>query len=162
MHHTAVKYAVRAAGSGTAVVASPEEGAVLHVGSGQPVKAFQVALKSMKQGEKASLKIKPECKLSCPLSGLSTTFMQPSVSSTVRLFHHLWPPGSLSVPGTSVLTPLCKVQGTGKFVWMGLSSVQTALPPHKKASRKVLRWRLTWSLSPSARQADLCCPLKGF
>lgn len=61
----AVNYAVRAAGSSTAVVASPEEGAVVRVGSGQPVKAFQVALKSMKQGEKASLKIKPECKLSC-------------------------------------------------------------------------------------------------
>lgn len=32
------------------------------VGSRQPIKAFQVALKSMKQGEKVSLKIKPECK----------------------------------------------------------------------------------------------------
>ena len=37
---------------------------MVQMGSGQPVKAFQVALKSMKQGEKASLKIKPECKLS--------------------------------------------------------------------------------------------------
>ena len=51
-------------------MASPEEGAVVQVGSGQPLKAFPVALKSMKQGEKASLKIKPECKPSLCLSML--------------------------------------------------------------------------------------------
>ena len=61
-HDAAVKYAVRAAGTSAAVAASPEEGTVVHVGSGQPIKAFQVALKTMKQGEKASLKIKPACK----------------------------------------------------------------------------------------------------
>ena len=51
------------AGSEEAVASSTAEGAVVAVGSGQPVKAFQVALKTMKEGEKTKLKIKPECEL---------------------------------------------------------------------------------------------------
>lgn len=57
----AVKYEVRLAGSKEAVAASPEEGAVVAVGSGAPLRGFQTALKSMKEGERASLKLKPEC-----------------------------------------------------------------------------------------------------
>lgn len=59
--HGAVKYEVRLAGGKDALAASPAEGAVVAVGSGQPLKAFQVALKSMKEGERATLQIKPEC-----------------------------------------------------------------------------------------------------
>ena len=59
---SAVEYAIRVAGSSQTIAESPLGGAVVLVGSRQPIKAFQVALKSMKQGEKVSLKIKPECK----------------------------------------------------------------------------------------------------
>ena len=72
---SAVEYAIRVAGSSQTIAESPLGGAVVLVGSGQPIKAFQVALKSMKQGEKVSLKIKPECKLQstmrAPLATLS-------------------------------------------------------------------------------------------
>lgn len=62
----AVKYSVRAEGGSKAILSSSEEGSVVLVGSGQPIRAFQFALKTMKQGEKASLKIKPECEQSSP------------------------------------------------------------------------------------------------
>lgn len=58
---TAVKYEVRVAGSGDVVASSTAEGDVVEVASGKPLKAFGVALKTMQQGEKATLKIKPEC-----------------------------------------------------------------------------------------------------
>lgn len=59
----AVKYSVRVAGSNAPVASSSDHGDVVAVGSGQPLKAFQVALKTMKEGEKALLHIKPECML---------------------------------------------------------------------------------------------------
>ena len=52
---------MRVAGSEEAVASSAAEGSVVAVGSGEPMKAFQVALKTMKEGEKTKLKIKPEC-----------------------------------------------------------------------------------------------------
>ncbi len=84
-----MKYVVRAAGSSTAAMASPEEGAVVQVGSGQPLKAFPIALKSMKQGEKAFLKIKPEC---TPLSLPILSSLCPPTHSTVLSMPHLCPP----------------------------------------------------------------------
>ena len=54
---------MRVAGSEEAVASSAAEGSVVAVGSGQPLKAFQVALKTMKEGEKTKLKIKPACEL---------------------------------------------------------------------------------------------------
>lgn len=71
---SAVEYAIRVAGSSQTIAETPLGGAVVLVGSGQPIKAFQVALKSMKQGEKVSLKVKPECKplsMRAPLATLS-------------------------------------------------------------------------------------------
>ena len=56
-----MRYSVRAEGSSEALLSSEEGGSVVLVGSGQPMKAFTAALKTMKQGERASLKIKPEC-----------------------------------------------------------------------------------------------------
>ncbi len=46
--------------SGEPVASSSADGDVLGVGSCQP-KAFQVALKTMKETEKATLLIRPEC-----------------------------------------------------------------------------------------------------
>jgi FKBP-type peptidyl-prolyl cis-trans isomerase len=58
----AVRYSIRLAGSSGAVVASSSsDGDVVDVGSGKPLKAFQVALKTMKEGEKAALHINPQC-----------------------------------------------------------------------------------------------------
>ena len=59
-----MRYSVRAEGSSEALLSSEEGGSVVLVGSGQPMKAFTAALKTMKQGERASLKIKPECEAS--------------------------------------------------------------------------------------------------
>ena len=70
----AVRYSVRAEGSSEALLSSEEGGSVVLVGSGQPVKAFAAALKTMKQGEKASLKIKPECEASHSASLLTEAF----------------------------------------------------------------------------------------
>ncbi|CAL8470896.1 g10438 [Coccomyxa elongata] len=55
-----VRYTVRAGGSnGASVASSSADGDVVSVGSCQ-LKAFQVALKTMKEGEKVTLHIKPE------------------------------------------------------------------------------------------------------
>ena len=43
------------------------------VGSGQPLRAFQAALKSMKEGEKATLQIKPECAKTLPTCHASSS-----------------------------------------------------------------------------------------
>ncbi len=52
---------MRVGGSaGASVAASSADGDVVSVGSCQ-LKAFQVALKTMKEGEKVTLHIKPEC-----------------------------------------------------------------------------------------------------
>ena len=67
----AVRYSVRAEGSSEALLSSEEGGSVVLVGSGQPMKAFTAALKTMKQGERASLKIRPECEASHPGSLLA-------------------------------------------------------------------------------------------
>ena len=66
-----MRYSVRAEGSSEALLSSEEGGSVVLVGSGQPMKAFTAALKTMKQGERASLKIKPECEASHPGSLLA-------------------------------------------------------------------------------------------
>ena len=94
---------MRVAGSSTAAMASPEEGAVVLVGSGQPVKAFQIALKTMKQGEKASLKIKPECK-PLPLLMLLSECPLPTLQAVSALVNYtapyLYPPysGPMATP----------------------------------------------------------------
>ena len=97
-----MKYTVRAVGSSTAVVASPEEGAVVQVGSGQPLKAFPIALKSMKQGEKASLKIKPECKPpALPYLSSMCSFARSSALSMIHLCLLRSVSSSNSVPAVS-------------------------------------------------------------
>jgi len=67
-----VRYSVKAVSS-THVLSSPEEGTVVQVDGEQLVKAFGVALKTMKQGEKVSLNIKPECEPPSPSLALQTS-----------------------------------------------------------------------------------------
>ena len=57
----AVRYSVRPKGSnGEPLASSSADGDVMDLDNCKP-RAFQIALKTMKEGEKATLLIKPEC-----------------------------------------------------------------------------------------------------
>ena len=76
----AVTYKVRLAGSAEVVAESPEGGLELTLSAPRPEvpRGINIALRTMKRGEKALLKLKPECELCggglvglypCPRSG---------------------------------------------------------------------------------------------
>lgn len=90
----AVRYFVRLKGSdGKPIASSSADGDVVAVGTCKP-KAFQVALKTMKEAEKANLLIKPDCEdptrciLSlCEVSG--TNVLGHLVKEALRPLHRL-------------------------------------------------------------------------
>lgn len=128
-----MRYSVRLASDGTSPIASSSpDGDVVAVGSGKPMRAFQVALKTMKEGEKVTMKIKPECEHQPPFEDLQYRTLslhswayahatRPHISS-----HLLF--GFVQM-GTAVKTGLqtCQLMQSLKRTWNSCSFVRCVL-----------------------------------